>query len=257
MQTLHRDDRQKKLSVLVGQDTVVLLERMAIKEDECKLENFIQEHDNDVYKWGRFNEHTKAVVISPADALHICKYSEAGKARKMILESALDYQEKVQPWIAKQARTEWLDNILQGRAEQDQVYHQDDHVLIIPDYKWTSREDVKELYLLVLFKDPSLRSLRDVKDANLLRKVRLIVNKVLQDKHGLTVDLVSMYFHYPPTYYRLHLHVVSNAMIEFCSSHVGLAHSIDSVIYNLQQTLDYYEKADIPVLIGPQHPLFN
>ena len=61
-------------------------------------------------------------------------------------------------------------------------------------------------------------------------------------------DSYRVYFHYPPTFYRLHLHIMGLDMhLKTCS--VDKCHLLQSVLNNLRMMKDYYERSSLPKLI--------
>lgn len=258
-----RDDRQKKAAFLdSSKSSLVILERLPVNDADVNHvhDNGFDVHEcNGVYKWGSLMGHTKVTVIEPCDQEHIRKYSASSQTKRTIVETHEMYTTITKAWIDGQERTMWVDNIINGLAETEKVIHSDQHIVILPDSKWVSGE-TDDLYLLCLFKDPMMKSLRDLSDPRLLMDAKRSIMMVLKERYNsnnISLQDVSVYFHYPPTYYRLHCHIVHNRMIEFVSSHVHLAHSLDTVIHNLSLSGSYYRMADLPMLVGPQHPLYD
>jgi len=64
---------------------------------------------------------------------------------------------------------------------------------------------------MALFCDPKLHSLRDIKGEHieLLKGVRNTIKEILSTKFGMDYSEVRVYFHYPPTFYRLHIHIMN------------------------------------------------
>ncbi len=52
------------------------------------------------------------------------------------------------------------------------------------------------------------------------------------------------YFHYPPTFYQLHLHI-QNLSLSTQTSTVERCHLLSSVIQNIKIKADYYQKIDL------------
>jgi m7GpppX diphosphatase len=257
---VHRDDRQKQAVFVDEQErSLVILERLPISD--CDLDraknDFTPDTVNDVYKWGTIDSHTKVTIIEPFDESHRSKYTTGGSdGKRTVVETAQDYCNITLPWIRDQKRTDWVDNIIEGRAESEAVLYSDCDFVILPNYKWCTG-NLDELSLLCIFKNRQYRCLRDVDSAEILLKAKDRIRDTLLAKYDLAIDAVSLYFHYPPTYYRLHIHVTSNKSVEFVSSHVPLAHHLDTVVYNLSVMPRYYTHASLPMLIGRDHPLCN
>lgn len=253
-EVIGRDERLKRLSMRDG-GALIILERTMVQPEEWDRDRLRLLERNGPYSWGLLDNSTRVTLIEPADSEHLVKYGELGRRRRMVCETAQAYEQITKPWIVSQERTSWVDNILKGRAEQP--FFSNDQIVILPDSKWTDHSRQQELYLLVLFRNESLRCLRDVADINLLVHVKETLAELLHSMLDTTIDQVAIYFHYPPTYYRLHLHVVHISMLEAASSQVGVAHHLDAVLANLSLTPDYYRNMTIPVLVSWQHPLYN
>lgn len=136
--------------------------------------------------------------------------------------------------------TNWLDNIINSRGTGENVFFEDDVSMIISDYKWDLKS-ADQLYLLMIFKDPKLRSIRDIDDYNLLVKAKQNILKVCKEE-GLAEKDVSLYFHYRPSYFRLHIHIVNiSKSIRYLGSPTRNVF-LDDVIYNLKLDCNYYKK---------------
>ena len=57
---------------------------------------------------------------------------------------------------------------------------------------------------------------------------------------------VRVYFHYPPTFYRLHIHIM-NLGLESLSCIVERCHDLNMVIQNLAIKSDYYQTVSLNV----------
>lgn len=237
---------------------LVLLERLPIQAEEYARGDVTLAGENDVYKWGTMcRGTTKVTVISPADHEHIRKYDKRGQRALVMLETKGLYESATKGWIMSQKRTKWVDNIIKGTSEVEKILFADEDICILPDFKWTDHSNIDQLYLLILFKDPESRSIRDLRREHLHRlgRARDAAKTLLQSRFSLGLDQVAVYFHYPPTYYRLHLHVV-NLKAGMQDSYVaGKAHMLDSVMSNLALAPTYYAEASIPVLLTSEHPL--
>lgn len=122
---------------------------------------------------------------------------------------------------------------------EEMIFYHDQNCCIIPNYHW-NKKNVKNLYLLALFKDLKLRSIRDIKDINALKEVKKAVGCVLE-KFGLKMNDTYMFFHYHPTYWFLHLHIVYAGFSGWFSK-VGRAILLEDVIKNLEMDKIYYQK---------------
>ena len=106
--------------------------------------------------------------------------------------------------------------------------------MLIYDYKFDPKRDpLSDFKLLVIFKDPALKSIRDLKqkDIPLLQKAKKQTLDFVKNKLGYSEDKVWLYFHYPPSFYVLHLHVVS--IDRDFEETIGRCHLLSNVIFNL------------------------
>ncbi|KAK1350030.1 hypothetical protein LUQ84_001017 [Hamiltosporidium tvaerminnensis] len=115
-----------------------------------------------------------------------------------------------------------------------------DEFIILPDNKW-NQISTENLYLLLIFKDTSLKTIREVTVPNILKRAKSFVIKVLEEKYQLKEQNVLMFFHYRPAYYILHLHIVNIKCPVSLSSCIGRAVLLDDIIDNLENDNNYYK----------------
>ncbi|KAI9250042.1 HIT-like domain-containing protein [Sporodiniella umbellata] len=223
-----------------------------------RLRGLEQEVENNIYRWALGlvdRDELRLKVIYPATALHIAKYE--AQPRILLNERAQDYQSVTLPYLQSipAERTQWVQNILHGQAEADRVIFRDADLVLLPDMKWDG--SVESLYWVALFHQPlpSLRSLHASSHLALLQHVRTVCYRLLSERHGLTPEQVRLFFHYPPSYYHLHLHVTALSFADAPGIQVGQAHLLDTVIANLELCPDYYQKVTLPFSLGQRHPL--
>ncbi len=91
---------------------------------------------------------------------------------------------------------------------------------------------------LVIFKDTSLKTLRDLRASHLpmLNDVLAKVSAWIASHHAKPFH---MFFHYMPSVFQLHLHVTS----KFQYINMNRAHFFKRVIKNLQRNSDHYAQA--------------
>ena len=134
--------------------------------------------------------------------------------------------------------------------------------LRIQDYKWRDLGNVDDLYYQALFRDLTVRSLRDLRGAHLpaLRRVRDEVVGGLAAKHGAPAPQLLAYMHYHPQFWYFHIHIVNSAHHMFHgdgSQNLLLTamdrfHKLDDVIRLLELDGAFYETAVLPVLLKPE-----
>ncbi len=146
-------------------------------------------------------------VTWPADQFAIDKWRQA--ELRVIRETPLSYAAGTLPYVQALPlrQTEWVDNILAGKKEADRVWLAHPDFVLVPDFKMDV-SDSSTAYLQALFREPSLRSLRDLRAEHLplLRRVRCAVLDACAVRNFREHD-IRMFFHYYPTFWRMHLHV--------------------------------------------------
>lgn len=78
----------------------------------------------------------------------------------------------------------------------------------------------------------SLKSLRDLRPQHLslLNKIKQAAEDIVQEKYGLERNGIRLFLHYQPSYYHLHVHIVSLSNEGFVGAEVGKAHLLQDVI---------------------------
>ncbi|AFM99267.1 hypothetical protein EHEL_101750 [Encephalitozoon hellem ATCC 50504] len=195
---------------------------------------------NDVYHSYRVLSptHIHFRVVYPATEEHIKKYSSKLVYVRETYEEYLDFVNN-----HRHISANWMDNIIMQdkRDTNEKILYEDEEIMIIPDYKWNCH-DIDSLHLLVIFKDSNLRTVRDIGSYDLLIKAQEEASSILTSMFSLDPSYTFMFFHYRPTYLRLHLHVINIKI-----AHEGTASSIRSiplhdVMHNIRIDPDYYKK---------------
>ena len=259
----YEDQNGKRVTMLgkiADEQALLVAERAAFPSDEKSLEafhaalsNIENLGDNDIYHWYLASSgYTKDAppdlklnLIYPCTEKHIKKYSP--QKVRMVNETPEIYAQRVRPYMQKmrdEGRLNWVFNILEGRAEQDDILLREagenadnEGFLLTPDLNW-DRKTLTSLHLLALVDRRDLWSLRDLKKHHVtwLKHMR---EKVLDAtiklyKGELDKDEIKLYVHYQPTYYHFHIHVV-HVMCEATSTQsVGKAFSLDNIISQLE-----------------------
>ena len=96
---------------------------------------------------------------------------------------------------------------------------------------------------LVVFKDENLKTIRDLqqKHVPMLTRMKETVKNFLQEKHPVIFDRYRFFFHYMPSVFQLHAHVSTKSM----SFNINRRQPLDTVVRNLMQDTEYYQKAII------------
>nr|VZI23783.1 unnamed protein product [Spirometra erinaceieuropaei] len=248
--------------------------------------------DNDIYhrrlvKAGLEGLNSLSMtVIHPAEAQHFAKYSAS--RRRLVLETPDIYSNVIVPFLAASPRDlAWVDNILNGTAEADRVLFTDpDESLgftFVLDYRWDGRQ-LHELHCLALARSTSLTCLRDLRACHLpmLKKMLSEGRRALVAKYGrngggggggsdsnsatettkdetavapavLAEDQIFAYFHYPPTFYRLHMHFAHVDSAADGGTQAGKAYLAEDVIANLEQDGEFYARRTMPMFLHENH----
>ncbi|KZT68878.1 scavenger mRNA decapping enzyme [Daedalea quercina L-15889] len=230
---------------------------------------------NDIYTWllgwltpSPSRPDVKLNIICPATEVHIRKYSAQNYT--MVRETPALYARIVKPYIAAfpASRTQWVQDILAGRSEADKVLHRaadgEHGYVLLPDMKWDERT-LPALYLVALASAPALRSLRDLTRAHLalLRGIRRAAHRVAAERWGLARGALRLFVHYPPSYYRFHVHIVHVEYYQgLLGMTVGQAHLLDDIISLLELNPDdegpsVFERMTLTYGLGDQHGLYE
>jgi len=258
-----REDRQQKMVTLSGEDeegnvAILVYNRKAFPVGQQGIINRLVssevvlkqncDHENDI--WHTYQvllddeaiNQTKLTVIYPATEKLIKKYT----AQKMYLieETATMYNNITKPYLDKhQHSLSWVYNILDGKSEQDRVIVNDTDekkgFMLLPSMNWPG--DIEDLYLITLPHRRDLGSIRDLRSEHIpvLEYMEKKAVEACQDKYGLGKAQLRMFFHYQPSFYHLHLHIM-NVGYRPTGTEVGRAVLLRDVIDNLRLSDTYY-----------------
>uniref|UniRef100_A0A146M2G9 m7GpppX diphosphatase n=1 Tax=Lygus hesperus TaxID=30085 RepID=A0A146M2G9_LYGHE len=104
------------------------------------------------------------------------------------------------------------------------------------------------LHYLCIIRRNDLRSLRDLRADHLplLHALQSLV-QFLTLRHRIFPECLVAFFHYPPSFYHLHLHIHSASLIAF--QNPARVHLLSSVITNLTLFPLYYQTTSLPTLV--------
>lgn len=214
---LHNEIDKKLLFLLgtIGKEAcIVILEKLPFDNDANMLKTikFQSNMVNDKYTMGNctfsIKESTGLVnIIYPANAKDIAKYSF--ESQVLIRETALIYKEHVLSQIQAipSAHLNWVQNILDGKAEVERTLHVDDQFLLGKNMLWDGIK-IDTLYCLA-FPKIKIASMRDLNASHipLLKHIMQQTAQVILEKYQVPQNQLRFYFHYPPSFYWLHIHV--------------------------------------------------
>ncbi|KAL6719163.1 hypothetical protein ACLMJK_003400 [Lecanora helva] len=260
-QLLNQDQSGRRVTLLGtidGTQALLTAERAAFPSD---FETLIAFHatitkiknlgDNDIYRWYLASSGVtegappdlKLNLIYPCTDKHIKKYSP--QTVRMVTETPEIYQNYVRPCMQKmrdEGRLNWVFNILEGRAEQEDVLLRDsgadgaqEGFLLAPDLNW-DRKTLTSLHLLALVERRDIWSLRDLKKAHVVWMKHMrekILDASVKLYSGVEKDMLKLYIHYHPTYYHFHIHVVHVMCDPTSTQSVGKAFGLENIISQL------------------------
>ncbi|OQS55844.1 m7GpppX [Ecytonucleospora hepatopenaei] len=187
---------------------------------------------------GKCKVEYRTILIYPATDDKIQKYFD----KKFCITETYEEYKKTE----HVTKIQWIENVFSGN-ETEKVFYQNKDVSIVGDSKWN--ENVDELYLLVLFRNERYASIRDIEkeDIALLKETKRRVYELVKEKWDLTPSDMCLYFHYRPTYYRLHIHAVNISKTTHCLHNCYRSILVDDVIKNISLESKYY-KGDMNVI---------
>jgi m7GpppX diphosphatase len=188
-------------------------------------------------------------VIYPATDKHVAKY-RATKARTRV-ETAVEYARVHAPYIEALplSRTAWVDNILDGTAEADRVLLSTRDCVLVADLKWDPKAGGEGLYAVALLRDPALRSLRDIDAATAPRLAAAVADcrAALADACGVAPADVRAFVHYPPSYYRFHVHFAAHGAP--ADDACGRARAVDDVLGAVAVCPSFWRDVDLTITL--------
>ncbi|KAL9123868.1 MAG: hypothetical protein Q9217_006742 [Psora testacea] len=260
---LNQDQGGRRVTLLGEIDSkpaLLAAERAAFPSDQKTLQAFHAAitnvnnlGNNDIYHWYLASSGTtkcappdlKLNLIYPCTEKHIKKYSP--QQLRMVTETPKIYAEFVRPYMQRmrdEGRLNWVFNILEGRAEQDDIVLREgaggrgdeEGFVLMPDLNW-DRKTLTGLHLLALVERKDFWSLRDLKKKHVewLEHMRVkVLDAAVTVYKEIEKDQLKLYIHYQPTYYHFHIHVV-HVMCEATSTQaVGKAFGLENIISHLE-----------------------
>ena len=186
-----------------------------------------------------------------------------------------------------------MEDILEGRSEQEKVLVSSPEFMILPDMKWDLKT-ISSLYLVAIAQDRSIRSLRDLRKRHLslLKNIYSEAERIVHQRWGLGKGSLRMFVHYQPSYCTLsmyplsfictyygsldhfHVHIVNVNCDGLLGMSVGQAHLLDDLIMlvctssfcmalihpaqlELSQDESIFEKTTFTYGLGDQHGLYE
>jgi m7GpppX diphosphatase len=117
---------------------------------------------------------------------------------------------------------------------------------------------IESLHILGLIKSHNIHSIRDLKFEH-IPMLELLLEKAtdfLSSKHGVSPKNIRAFFHYPPTFYHLHVHFTTLGN-RTGGCEVERAHLVQDVIDHLKLQNDYYQTKTLYYKIPINDPLYK
>mmetsp|Transcript_45832 Transcript_45832/g.143361 ORF Transcript_45832/g.143361 Transcript_45832/m.143361 type:complete len:336 (-) Transcript_45832:306-1313(-) len=190
--------------------------------------------------------HAAVDVVWPVDAETVQR--QRPRSWVAVRETPALYARGVKPVAFSEAQTkrqQWVYQILDGVAEQDDVVYADEVFMLVSSPKWRDKADSAQLLLLAIPHDRELRTVRDLRGAHAaqLRHMQDKIFETCSEKYGLEPKDILLYFHYPPQFYHLHVHVCN--VMRTHDRGVERGRLIDDVIANLEGNPNFYRDATV------------
>ena len=201
---------------------LLIIERAAFPNESNKLAQMHSQFSNvknlganDIYSWFLASSghaspdlpDLKLNMIYPCTEKHIKKYSP--QEVRMVTETPEIYRDRVRPFMQRmrdEGRLNWVFNILEGRAEQEDVLLRDsgsgegkgkESFLLAPDLNW-DRKTLSSLHLLAIVDRRDIWSLRDLKKQHvpwLIHMKQRITEATIKLYSDLESDQLKLYIH--------------------------------------------------------------
>ncbi|KAG8889809.1 hypothetical protein FRB98_002457 [Tulasnella sp. 332] len=203
----------------------------------------------------------KISLVLNATPEHIAKKTKQKPI--LIRETPQTYRDVMLPYIDSipKKRIQWVYNILSHETESEKIVFEDasptSGFIILPDFKW-DRVTMSALYLVAIVHSEDIRSLRDLRKNHIamLKNIRREAARSCEAKWGVGKAGLKMYLHYLPSYYHLHVHIVSAEMEGWPGMNVGHAHLVDDVISLLETEPEgVFERMTLTYTVTDLHPL--
>ncbi len=180
------------------------------------------------------------------------------KEFSLISETRHRYETIVRPYIEKyQFNAQWVYNIIDGKSERERILLETDQFIVLPDIMWDGKAK-ESLHILVLVKSHDIHSIRDLKSEHIpmLESLFEKTSDFISAKYGVSKKNIRAFFHYPPTFYHLHIHftILQNRT---CGCEVERAHLIQDVIDHLKLQNDYYQNKTLYYKVAINDPLYK
>ena len=185
-------------------------------------------------------------------------YCNKRKCNKVIIpETQKLYLTVTLPYVKENLlkKNFWIYEILEGKRETNKIIYADtdknNGFFLLPDPKWDYYKN--HLYLLAIVNNKDLLSLRDLTHDNLplLENIKSVCSNLICNGFHYNEQLIKLsstkirfFIHYVPSYWHLHIHIVSTDY-GYKGMSINEAHYLDDVIHNIKLDSNYYKNKTI------------
>lgn len=216
-------------------ENIVIIFHKLLKEEEIKKildSDFVILSQNGIYYSIYFEkDEIYSRITFPATENHLKKFLP----KKYKSENFEEYQRNIAENKEK-LQTNWIRNIIENNMEEKMA--ENEKFAILPDSKWDMKNE--NFYYLLLTKDPEILTIREA-DLKFLKEAKIFICDFLAEKNIKYEDCL-IYFHYKPSYYSFHLHIISLEREFNKSQMVARAILLDEAIDNLELDENFYKK---------------
>ena len=142
----------------------------------------------------------------------------------------------------KRSNVAWVQDIIDGKKEQDKILHQDKKFILVRDKTWRG-DCTKDLHLLAFPIRADIRTVRDLTgdDLPLLVYMQCMSLAKIQQQYGIDPSVVKTYIHYDPSTYHFHIHFVLECNYKYRPNDV-FHYEFSEVINNLFENPRFYQE---------------
>lgn len=260
---------EDKPAILIAEKAPFTIDQTHLETLSSSFGNVKNLGANDIYYWFLADSSTisnsslaeatvaphdyKLNLIYPCTEKHIKKYSQQGL--RVVTETPSIYLNHVRPYMQKQrdeGRLNWVFNILEGRAEQEDVMYREHGIegfVVAPDLNW-DRKTLTSLHVLGIVERRDIWSVRDLTKDHVewLRHMRTkFLDATAKLYPDVERDQLKLYVHYQPTYYHFHVHIVHVMLEAGGTQAVGKALGLENVISTLENLAEGKGVADLEI----------
>lgn len=236
-------------------DYLYIINHNSVKSSKEKAEELVQKIESDEsivpinYNDRNSNYMVEGVLISKKNIVRRkVPFGLKVKPEKYVIRETQEMYEGMMERFNPRA-PEWILAIIEGRAKGETVYMERPEYFLLPDFKWDLKHE--HLYLLIVFRDLELRSIRDLRKGHIemLKKCRDTVTEYVLTEYGISENKLRFYFHYHPSAWSLHLHVQHINSPISSSNSSSRAYLLTDIIQNLEMKPDYYKDCTLECIV--------